>query len=84
MITGALTVKPVRVPTLVIAVWAAVVTVPAVVAESAAPAVATFKLATRVVEVTTKGAVPVVVVLSTIVNRPAAAVVPPIAGGLAK
>ena len=46
---------------------AAVVTVPAVVAEpavSAVPAVATFKFATRVVDVTTSGAVPVAILLN--------------------
>ena len=46
-------VSPVRVPTLVMLGWAAVVTVPAVVAVAAA------KFATVVVEVTTRGAVPV-------------------------
>ena len=51
------TVKLLNVPTLVIFGCALVVTVPAV------PAVATFKLATCVVLVTTSGAVPVATVL---------------------
>jgi hypothetical protein len=50
------TVNALSVPTLVILGCAAVVTVPAVVAE---PAVATLKFATWVVDVTTNGAVPV-------------------------
>ena len=48
----------VRLPTLVMFGCAAVVTVPAVVADPAVPAVATFRLATCVVEVTVNGAVP--------------------------
>lgn len=48
--------NPVKLPTLVMLGCAAVVTVPAVVAEDA---VATLKLATCVVEVTIRGAVPV-------------------------
>jgi hypothetical protein len=50
------TVNPLSVPTLVMFGCAAVVTVPAVVA---LPAVATLRFATCVVDVTTKGAVPV-------------------------
>ena len=50
-------VSPVSVPKLVIFGWAAVVTVPAVVAVPAFPPI--FRFATGVVEATTKGAVPV-------------------------
>jgi len=60
-VTAPDTPSDVNVPTEVIFGCAAVVTVPAVVADPAVvalPAVATFKLATCVVEVTTKGAVP--------------------------
>jgi hypothetical protein len=42
------------------------------------------KLATAVVEATVKGAVPVAIVDVTVVNLPVDAVVPPIAGGLAR
>ena len=59
-VTVPLTPNDVSVPTLVILGCAAVVTVPAVVA---APAVAAFKFATCVVEVTTSGAVPVAILL---------------------
>ena len=58
-VTAPLTPSDVNVPTLVILGCAAVVTVPAVVADVAEPAAATFKLATCVVEVTVNGAVPV-------------------------
>ena len=80
-VTAPDTPKLVNVPTDVMLGCAAVVTVPAVVA---LPAVATLKLATCVVDVTTNGAVPVANVLVicpvalTVVNAPVLAVVAPI------
>ena len=62
----------------------------AFVAVVAVPAVAAFKLATCVVLATVSGAVPVATVevmtldADSVVNAPAAAAVPPIAGGLAR
>ena len=62
----------------------------AFVAVVAVPAVAAFKLATCVVLATVNGAVPVATVevmtldADSVVNAPAAAAVPPIAGGLAR
>ena len=61
-VTLPVTARLVNVPTLVILGCAAVVTVPAVVAVPAKPAVAAFRLATWVVEDTTRGAVPVATV----------------------
>ena len=59
----AFTLRAVSVPNDVMLGWAAVVTVPAVVADTAVPEAATLRLATWVVLLTVNGAVPVAMLL---------------------